>query len=474
MNRLRSLWSRFLRFFQPAGMVRPELVRGEIPPAKTVYRTAIDMAWPSTVESVLVGLVGMVDTVMVGTLGSDAIAAVGITNQPKLIVLAVIMSLNVGVTAIVARRTGEGDRVSANRVLKQVIILCTVLTAVMSVAAFIFARPLLLFAGAGLDIIDDATIYFQIIVAGLIFNSLSMTINAAQRGAGNTRISMSTNLTANLVNVVFNYLLIGGNLGFPRLGVAGAAVATVLGSAVSLGMAIASLLHRDRFLTVLEKEPWRFDGTVLKSLANISSSAFVEQVFMRIGFFIYAKIVASLGTTDFATHQICMNIMSLSFTFGDGLSVASAALVGQSLGAKRPDMAIIYGKTGQRMAFAISGLLSVVFFLLAPQLIMLFTDEAAIIRDGTPLIYIIAIVVYAQISQVVFSGCLRGAGDTKYVAVVSMISIMVVRPTLSWILCYPAGLGLIGAWYGVLIDQYIRLFATMPRFSSGKWMTIKV
>ncbi len=105
---------------------------------------------------------------------------------------------------------------------------------------------------------------------------------------------------------------------------------------------------------------------------------------------------------------------------------------------------------------------------------MLFTDEAAIIRDGTPLIYIIAIVVYAQISQVVFSGCLRGAGDTKYVAVVSMISIMVVRPTLSWILCYPAGLGLIGAWYGVLIDQYMRLFATMPRFSSGKWMTIKV
>ncbi len=176
-------------------------------------------------------------------------------------------------------------------------------------------------------------------MAGLIFNSLSMTINAAQRGAGNTRISMRTNLTANLVNVVFNYLLIGGNLGFPRLGVAGAAVATVLGSAVSLGMAIASLLHRDRFLTVLEKEPWRFDGTVLKSLANISSSAFVEQVFMRIGFFIYAKIVASLGTTDFATHQICMNIMSLSFTFGDGLSVASAALVGQSLGAKRPDMA---------------------------------------------------------------------------------------------------------------------------------------
>ena len=104
----------------------------------------------------------------------------------------------------------------------------------------------------------------------------------------------------------------------------------------------------------------------------------------------------------------------------------------------------------------------------------LFTTDAEIVREGIPLLYITAIVTYAQISQVVYSGCLRGAGDTRYVAMVSMVSIMVVRPLLSYVLCYPIGMGLIGAWVGVLIDQYMRLFATMPRFSSGKWTKIQV
>jgi len=302
-----------------------------------------------------------------------------------------------------------------------------------------------------------------------------LTINAAQRGAGNTKISMTTNLTANLVNLIFNYLLIGGHLGFPKLGVAGAAIATVLGSIVGFGMALYSVLgRRHHFLCLRSPAPWSFDKGTMKSLTHISSSALVEQVFMRIGFFTYAKIVAGLGTDAFATHQICMNIMSMSFTFGDGLQVACAALVGQNLGAKRPDLSIIYGKVGQRIALCISALLSLLFFTCAGPLMRLFTTDAEIVREGIPLLYITAIVTYAQISQVVYSGCLRGAGDTRYVAMVSMVSIMVVRPLLSYVLCYPIGMGLIGAWVGVLIDQYMRLFATMPRFSSGKWTKIQV
>ncbi len=471
-----NLGFRWLRnFFTPSKMIKPQQVVGELPSSGVIYRTAYQMAWPSTLEAFLVGLVSMVDTIMVGTLGSSAIAAVGITNQPRMIVLAVIMSLNVGVTAIVARRTGEKDAQSANRCLKQCIILSAVLTLIFAGAAAVFARPLLIFARAGQDIIDDATTYFTILMLGLIFNSLTLTINAAQRGAGNTKISMTTNLAANLVNVVFNYLLIGGNWGFPKLGVAGAAIATVLGSIVGFGMALYSVLGRQHhFLCLRSPAPWSFDKATMKSLTNISSSALVEQVFMRIGFFTYAMIVAGLGTDAFATHQICMNIMSMSFTFGDGLQVACAALVGQNLGAKRPDLSIIYGKVGQRIALCISALLSILFFTCAGPLMRLFTTDPEIIREGIPLLYITAIVTYAQISQVVYSGCLRGAGDTRYVAMVSMISIMVVRPTLSYVLCYPVGLGLIGAWVGVLIDQYMRLFATMPRFSSGKWTKIQV
>jgi len=469
-----GVFERIRNFFIPRHMVKQALICGEIPPTKEVYSTAFRIAWPSTLEAVLVGLVGVIDTIMVSTLGSGAIAAVGLTNQPKMIVLAIIMSLNVSVTAIVARRKGAMQRLDANSCLRFSMLLSGVISLLLSALGYIFARPMMIFAGAGSDIIDMAVTYFKIIMLGTIFNGLSMTINAAQRGAGNTKISMVTNLAANFVNMTFNYLLINGNLGFPRLGIAGAALATVIGSVVSLGIAVASLLYHDSFLSLRIRCKWLLDKLSLKSMFSISSSALVEQAFMRVGFFTYAKIIAGLGTDAFATHQIAMNAMSMSFTFGDGLSVACASLVGQNLGAKRPDMSIVSGKVGNRLALCVSSCLCIIFFTCSEPILRLFTQEAHIIQAGIPLIWITGIVTFAQTSQVVFSGCLRGAGDTKFVAMVSFISILFLRPILSYVLCYPLGLGLMGAWIGIIIDQYVRLSCTMWRFGTGKWTKIAV
>ena len=334
--------------------------------------------------------------------------------------------------------------------------------------------PILLFAGAGPDTIEDAVIYFQILMISIVFMSLSLTINAAQRGAGNTKISMRTNLAANIVNIILNYLLINGIWVFPKMGVAGAAAATAIGNIVGCIMSVMSLFYHAHFLDFRTKTSWRFDRKTMGALVSISGSAMVEQVFMRIGFFTYAKIVAGLGTVAFATHQICMNIINLSFSFGDGLGVAASSLVGQSLGEKRPDMAIIYGKTGQRMAFCISSALFV-FFLLGRHFLMeLFTDDARVIALGGIILIIIACTTHVQTAQVVYSGCLRGAGDTKFVALSSFISIGIIRPGLSWILCFPCGLGLVGAWLGLFGDQFLRMIFCMTRFRGGRWTKIEL
>ena len=447
---------------------------GPLPSWKEAYSHCLRVAMPAAAECVLVSLIGSVDTIMVGQLGSSAISAVGITAQPKFLLLAFVITLNVGVTAIVARRKGEGDIAGANRCLKQALMLCALISLFMITLGYFLTYPILDLAGAQPDFREDAAIYFRLLLPGIFFSALGLTINAAQRGAGNTKISMVTNLAANFVNMIFNYLLIGGNLGFTKLGIAGAALATVIGSMVSLTIAIASLLYRDGFLTLRMRCRWLMDKFSLKSMFSITASALVEQVFMRIGFFTYAKIIAGLGTDAFATHQIAMNAMSMSFTFGDGLQVACASLVGQELGAKRPDLSIIYGKVGNRLAMCISSVLCVVFVTCAVPIMRLFTQEAHIIQAGVPLLYITAVVTFAQTSQVVFSGCLRGAGDTKFVAMVSFISIMFVRPVLSYLLCYPLGLGLLGAWIGIIIDQYTRLGFTLYRFSTGKWTKIAV
>lgn len=448
---------------------------GDIPPSKTIYTNAFAIAWPSVLESVLVGLVSAIDSMMVGTIGPEAIAAVGITTQPRYILLAIILSINIGVTAIVARRKGEGDQVGANDCLRQAILLSGGISLVLTILGYVFARPLMLFAGAQADTVNDAVSYFRIVTLGLFFTSVGLTINAAQRGVGNTKISMKTNTIANVVNIIFNYLLIGGNLGFPRLGVSGAAIATSLGFVVSFCISVRTVVHSDQhFLSLSLSDHWHFDGQTVGSIFKISSSAMVEQLFMRIGFFTYAKIVAGLGTIAFATHQICMNIINLSFTFGDGLSVAASALVGQNLGAKRGDLAILYGKALQRMALICATGLFLVFLFGRHLLIGLFTNDAAIIAEGGFIMIICAVQCYAQTYQVTTSGALRGAGDVAYVAVVSFISIGVLRPIMAYLFCYTFGGGLIGAWFSVLADQYIRMFLFLLRYRSGKWTKIKI
>ncbi len=464
------------RFFEPECMVAEKHRQGPLPTAGEAYRRALSMAWPSAVESVLIALVSSVDTMMVGSLGPVAISAVGITSQPRFLMMTPIIALNTGVTAIVARRRGEGDIEGACRSLKQALMFCLFFCVLMTAGALIFARDLLALAGAQADFIDLGVEYYRIIMCGQFFACMGMTMNAAQRGFGNTRVSMRSNVAANLVNLVFNYFLINGVWIFPRLETRGAAIATAIGSVVAFCMAFASVMHpaAPGVLTLRTNAPWRFDRRTMRSIFKVASSTFVEQIFMRFGFFTYASLVARLGTIEFATHQICMNIINVSFGFSDGFGIASTSLVGQELGAKRPDLAMLYGKVGQRCSFCVGVFLAAFFILFRREMILLFNSDPTIVALGAQIVIILAASCFAQSSQVVISGCLRGAGDSRYVALTSFISIAAIRPAISWLLCYPLGLGLAGAWLGLFADQFLRLALNFVRFQSGKWTAIQL
>lgn len=463
------------RFFSAQNIVPQRYICGEMPLSRLAYRGTLSIAWPSALEAFLVALIAAVDTIMVGSLGAQAISAVGITTQPKFVVLTVIISLNVGVTTIVARRKGERDPEAANRCLRQGILLSTALSLLLNSLAFAFAPQLLVFSGAEQEILADAVLYFRIILVGNFFYSVGLTINAAQRGVGNTKISMVTNLTANGINLIFNYLLIGGNFGFPRWGVMGAAIATALGNFIAFILSFHSILTpKSTFLRLSRTDGWHLDTRTIRQIFRISSGAMVEQLCTRFGLFTYAKIVAGLGTIPFAAHQIVMNALSISFSFGDGLGVASSALVGQNLGASRPDHSILYAKICQRIGFLISVGLCFLFIFLRFPIISIFNDSAEILEMGSPLMVITGFACLFQVSSTIYSGSLRGAGDIMYVARMSLISVGIFRPLISWALCYPLGLGLVGAWLGLLLEQFLRLVLYFRRFSQYKWIGIKI
>lgn len=460
-------------FYDPKTILNKHIAKGELPTSKEAFLTTYHMAWPSTLEAVLISLIGCFDMIMVGSLGTNAVNAVSICNQPKFICLAPIWALNTAVTVLVARRKGQNNSDDANRILKVGFILSFIVTLVMTSFGIYFARPLLTFAGASINYIDQAVEYFRIILFGQFFLCLGLTFTAAQRGAGNTKISMQTNLTANIINLIFNALLINGLFFFPKLEVRGAAIATAIGSISSFVLATKSIIKKDQFLKLSFKIKCKYLD-VINSINNIWGSSLVEQIFLRIGFFIFAKAVAGLGDNEFAAHSVVMNIMTISFCFGDGLQVANTSLVGQALGAKREDLALIYTRISTTIGLCIAVILSAIFNTLGDKICYLFIQNNDVIDLCRIPMFILSITCFLQIPQVINVGALRGAGDVKFVAKMMLVSVAIIRPGLTYLLAYPIGLGLIGAWIGVFVDQFFRFLISLLRFNKSKWMEIEV
>lgn len=443
---------------------------------KENIRITFQMAWPSIVESFFVAFAGLVDSLMVSSLGSYAVAAVGLTTQPKFIGLSMFFAANVAISALVARRRGEEKQEEANRILSTAVVFILAAAVVLSIVFVLLASPIIRFCGSTPETHDSAVAYFQIVMGGMIFNCIQMGINSAQRGVGNTKITMRTNVTSNTVNIIFNYLLINGHFGFPALGIRGAALATVLGTVVASVMSVISILKPDGFISL----PYIIKNKVLptfKTLGNlihVGYSVFFEQLLMRVGFMMTAIMAAKQGTDAMAAHQVGMNIMGLTFSFGDGLQAAAVALIGRSLGAGDEKLAREYGGICRMFGGVISACLAVLYFFGAGALMRLFFVEEHIVAIGVGIMRVIIFVVIFQVSQVVYMGCLRGAGDTFYTAVASTISVTFIRTLGSWLGGYVFGLGIIGIWLGVLADQISRFTFASIRFKQGKWTQIKI
>jgi len=443
---------------------------------KENVKITIDMAWPAIVESFFVAFVGLVDSFMVSSLGSYAVAAVGLTTQPKFVGLSLFFAANVAISALVARRRGEGNKEAANRILYTALLFIVLAAVFLSAILVIFANPIIEFCGSTQETHDSAVLYFRIIMGGMIFNCIQMGINSAQRGAGNTKITMRTNVTSNIVNIIANYLLIDGKLGFPALGIRGAALATVLGTVVACIMSVLSIMKKDGFISIhyIVKNKIKPALSTFVNIVQVGYSVFFEQLLMRIGFMLTSIMAANQGTDAMAAHQVGMNIMGLSFSFGDGLQATAVALIGRSLGAGDKELAKEYGRICRMLGAIIAVCLTVIYFVGARPLYSLFFNEEDIIILGVGIMRVIIFVVVFQISQVIYMGCLRAAGDTAYTAMASTISVTIIRTAVSYVCGYTLGLGIVGIWLGVLGDQISRFIFASVRFKQGKWTEIKI
>lgn len=441
----------------------------------------LTIALPSLVELVLTSLTSMADQIMVGRLpgqlGVQALSAVGLCMNPKFILMTALMAINTGTTAVVARYRGMGNQEKANQTFKQSLIFNIFLSAIMMVIGVVFARELIgLIAGNGISetTVEYAVTYFRIQMYGFIPLMMTNTVTSTLRAIGDSKMPMVYNTIANVVNLFFNYGLIYGKLGMPEMDVAGASLATVIGQCVAFVIAMYIMFSKKRYVYLDLKEKTGYNKTIMNNVLGIGLPSMLEQLCLRIGIIIYSRIVASLGDIAYATHMVCMNIQSLTFMSGMAFQNSATTLMGQSLGRRRLDMADNYTRMTRNISFWISCVIGVVLALFGGQIVNIYNSTPEIVEMGGKLLAIVAITQPFQSSQFVTTGALRGAGDTKYPAVVIFICTLIVRSVLGYIFVVQLDMGLIGAWFAIVVDQLLKTAMIFARYNTGKWRFFKL
>lgn len=448
---------------------------------RMLYGDIVKIAWPSFLELVLTQLTSMADQIMVGHLpgeiGVQALSAVGITTLPKFLMMTMVSALNVGSTAVIARYRGRGERDRVNQVLRQTLVLNLLLSVLFMTIGLVFAPLLLRMMGSD-GISPEAYAfglsYFRIQMYGFVPLCITFTITASLRGIGDTRHPLFYNTLANIINVVFNYLLIFGHFGFPRMEVAGASLATVIGQLAAFSIAVVLILNRNRYLYFDWKTPYRFDPVIVKNIVKIGLPSMVEQLIMRAGLIIYTRTVTGLGDTAYATHQICMNIQSMSFMTGQAFSNAATTLMGQSLGKHRYDMAVHYSRDTRNIGAAVSVLIGLALIIFGQDVVRLYNSTPEIVRLGGVLLIMVGVTQPLQACQFILSGALRGAGDTKFSALTMLITVLLLRSSLAVLFVRALHTGLIGAWYALVVDQLVRSLLIYFYYRSGRWSRVRL
>lgn len=428
-------------------------------------RKYLNMAFPSAMEGIFMSALSAADIIMVGVLGTAAIAGVSIFTQPRMMILCVTRSIAAALTVVVAERFGAGDRDGAGRLTTQTVSISAALLTVMHIGFYIYLEKILRWMGADDTYIALAMEYAELALLGVYFTSVAAILQAMLLGFGKTGFVFSINLQGNIINVIGNFIFIFGFGPIPAYGVFGAAIGTILGTGWTLFVTVW-MSYRERVLHRCDLMP---DRTYFKSFLPIFGSIFSEQGFERIGMVLYTRMVAELGVLAYAIHAVCMNFCDFYYAFAGGLGKGSTILAGHAVGAKDEGGWREVKRLSFRWACIFSAVSFVLTYVFREEIFMIYSADPEALYLGGTIMALVALASFPEGHQMVGAGLLRASGQAKAVAMYSFVSVAFLRPIITAIFLYVFGWGLVGAWIALLIDQSIRAGAATWLLSDAKW-----
>jgi putative MATE family efflux protein len=447
---------------------------------KTPVHTVLLLAWPAIIEQIMLSMVQYVDTAMVGAIGAQATAAVGLTSSTMWLINGIFNACGVGFSVLVAQYIGAGDLKRCRLIIRQSVLCVGFLGLLFTLFCQLIAGPLPSLLGADAAITGDATAYFRILTSVLLLQMGAAVFSAILRCAGDTRTPMVLNLSTNLLNILLNTLFIFGPsahqtpfgvLRLPGLGlgVRGAALA----SAVSMGLVgfllCAAALRQPGELRIRLQESWRPDRSVWQEAARYAVPVAVERATVTLGQIVFTAMVSRLGTVALAAHTLAVSAESITYLPATGISYAATSLVGQAKGAGLRKEAERFSYITMWMGIGLLGLTGVLLFFFSGPLVSIFTRDAAVIALGAGVLRIEALAEPFFGARIVLAGALRGAGDVRFQLWSGLACMWLVRLTVAWVMAFVFHWGLYGIWCGMAADITVNGLLFIWRLRSGRW-----
>ena len=438
-----------------------------------VARAVILLAIPMVLEMSLESVFAVVDIFFVARLGASAVAAVGLTESMLAVVYALAMGLAMSVTALVARRWGEQDRDGAAHAAAQALLLGIAIAVVLGAAGAWFAEDLLRLMGASDDVIAIGVNYTRIMLGGEVTVILLFLLNAAFRGAGDAAIAMRVLWLANGINIVLAPTLILGLGPFPALGVTGAAVATTIGRGVGAFVAFRTLVGSGHRLAV-RAEHWRFDPVVIGNIIRLSGTATLQFMIGTASWIFLVRVLSTFGSVAVAGYTVAIRLVIFGILPSWGLSNAAATMVGQGLGAGKPDRARQAVWTACRFNLVFLGVLGAIFVIAAPTIVRWFGNDEGVATIAQTALRIIACGFPLYAFGMVLTQAFNGAGDTWTPTWLNFLVFWCFELPLAWWLSKTLGWGPEGAFWAIALSFSALAGAAAIMFHRGRWAAVRV
>lgn len=435
---------------------------------KPIFPTLMRLAWPIVTAQVLQLLYNLADTFWVGQLGAGPLAAISVSFPLVFGVISLAGGFAIAGVALVSQYTGAEDKESANKAAGQVILFSVFLSLCFSALGLIFGKQLLVFIGAGPDIIDDAWAFFSIITAGIPLIFVFFVFAAVLEGIGDTITPMKLKVGSVLFNIILDPFLIFGWWIFPDLGVAGAAYATIISrlAATAIGIYLMFKGWRGLKLGLRDFIPNFF---FLPRIVKIGLPASVGTSSLAIAMTFMTSIVADFGTFPLAAFGVGNRILAFIRMPSMGLGRATGILVGQHLGADQSEQAEKTAWTGAKVIFVFMFVMAIVFLVSAPYLMRIFSDDYEVINIGAKYLRIGGFAYMFLSIQQVLGGALEGAGKTIAKSFFLILNLWVLQIPLAYLFSNVLAYGIDGVWFGILFAKIGGVSAIIIWFLKGTW-----